>query len=93
MNVTEVASMFPEWVYADCPAISLRHRDSALARQGELTKPAGALGRLETLAEVQASIEAVTTQGVMDFLGRHPLTDGQVLAALGPLAEDELILA
>src|SRR5258706_3430578 len=53
----EVTSMFAEWVYADCPAISLRHRDSALARQGELTKPAGALGRLETLAVELASLQ------------------------------------
>ena len=49
--------MFPEWVYADCPAISLRHRDTALARQGELTKPAGALGRLETLAVELAALQ------------------------------------
>jgi len=42
--------MLPEWVYRDCPGISLPDRDAALARQAELTKPAGALGRLETLA-------------------------------------------
>src|SRR5579872_6623165 len=42
--------MLPEWVYADCPAVSLPHREAALRRQSELTKPAGALGRLETLA-------------------------------------------
>src|SRR5258706_15402447 len=49
--------MFPEWVYADCPAISVRHRDCALARQGELTKPAGALGRLETVAVELAALQ------------------------------------
>ena len=49
--------MFPEWVYADCPAISPRHRDTALARQGELTKPAGALGRLEALAVELAALQ------------------------------------
>ena len=49
--------MLPKWVYADCPAISLRHRDSALARQGELTKPAGALGRLEILAVELAALQ------------------------------------
>ena len=49
--------MFPEWVYADCPAISVRHRDCALARQGELTKPAGALGRLETLSVELAALQ------------------------------------
>jgi predicted Zn-dependent peptidase len=67
--------------------------ESARARMMGLAESWLSRGRLETLAEVQASIEAVTTQGVMDFLGRHPLTDGHVLAALGPLAEDELILA
>jgi len=49
--------MFPEWVYAECPAISLRHRDAALARQGELTKPAGSLGRLEALAVDLAALQ------------------------------------
>jgi nicotinate-nucleotide--dimethylbenzimidazole phosphoribosyltransferase len=49
--------MFPEWVYAGCPAISLRHRDAALARQRELTKPAGALGRLEALAVELAALQ------------------------------------
>jgi nicotinate-nucleotide--dimethylbenzimidazole phosphoribosyltransferase len=49
--------MLPEWVYRDCPAISLRHRDAALVRQSELTKPAGALGRLETLAVELAALQ------------------------------------
>src|SRR5258708_15060835 len=34
--------------------MSVRHRGCAVARQGELTKPAGALGRLETVAVVAA---------------------------------------
>ena len=42
--------MFPEWVYQQCPEISAVHRDAALARQAQLTKPAGSLGRLEQLA-------------------------------------------
>jgi nicotinate-nucleotide--dimethylbenzimidazole phosphoribosyltransferase len=49
--------MLPEWVHDDCPAISLSHRDAALARQGELTKPPGALGRLETLAVELAALQ------------------------------------
>ena len=49
--------MLPEWVHHDCPAISLSHRDAALARQGELTKPPGALGRLETLAVELAALQ------------------------------------
>jgi len=49
--------MLPDWVNVDCPAISLRHRDAALLRQSELTKPAGALGRLETLAVELAALQ------------------------------------
>jgi len=49
--------MLPEWVHDDCPAISLSHRDAALARQSELTKPPGALGRLETLAVELAALQ------------------------------------
>ena len=49
--------MLPEWVHHDCPAISLSHRDAALFRQSELTKPPGALGRLETLAVELAALQ------------------------------------
>jgi nicotinate-nucleotide--dimethylbenzimidazole phosphoribosyltransferase len=42
--------MLPDWAYQECPAISTAHREAARVRQGELTKPAGALGRLEALA-------------------------------------------
>ncbi|MBA7464903.1 Nicotinate-nucleotide--dimethylbenzimidazole phosphoribosyltransferase [subsurface metagenome] len=42
--------MLPEWVYQECPGISAVHRAAALARQAQLTKPAGALGRLEQVA-------------------------------------------
>lgn len=42
--------MLPDWVYQECPAISSAHREAARVRQSELTKPAGALGRLEALA-------------------------------------------
>jgi nicotinate-nucleotide--dimethylbenzimidazole phosphoribosyltransferase len=49
--------MLPEWVHHDCPAISLSHRDAALLRQSELTKPPGALGRLETLAVELAALQ------------------------------------
>jgi len=49
--------MLPEWVYQECPGISLAHRDAANVRQSELTKPAGALGRLEGLAIELASLQ------------------------------------
>src|SRR5215469_12958963 len=49
--------MLPEWVTQPCPAASAVHRDAATARQAELTKPAGALGRLETLAIELAGLQ------------------------------------
>jgi nicotinate-nucleotide--dimethylbenzimidazole phosphoribosyltransferase len=49
--------MLPEWIYRDCPGPSTPHRDAALKRQAELTKPAGALGRLETLAVQLAGLQ------------------------------------
>jgi len=49
--------MLPKWVTEPCPAISAAHRDAATARQAELTKPAGALGRLETLAIELAGLQ------------------------------------
>src|ERR1700761_527889 len=42
--------MLPDWITQPCPAVSATHRDAAAARQSQLTKPTGALGRLETLA-------------------------------------------
>ena len=49
--------MLPEWVHQSCPATSAVHRDAAAARQGQLTKPTGALGRLETLAIELAGLQ------------------------------------
>jgi nicotinate-nucleotide--dimethylbenzimidazole phosphoribosyltransferase len=49
--------MLPDWAYQQCPAISAMHRDAARARQDQLTKPTGALGRLEGLAIELASLQ------------------------------------
>jgi nicotinate-nucleotide--dimethylbenzimidazole phosphoribosyltransferase len=49
--------MLPDWVSQECPAISEVHRKAAAARQGQLTKPTGALGRLETLAIELAGLQ------------------------------------
>jgi nicotinate-nucleotide--dimethylbenzimidazole phosphoribosyltransferase len=49
--------MLPEWVHQECPHISVAHRDAAFVRQCELTKPAGALGRLEVLAIELAGLQ------------------------------------
>jgi nicotinate-nucleotide--dimethylbenzimidazole phosphoribosyltransferase len=62
--------MLPDWVNVDCPPISLRHRDAALLRQSELTKPAGALGRLETLAVELAALQHTDRPSA----GRVPIT-------------------
>ncbi|GAA0000117.1 hypothetical protein BRDID11002_01170 [Bradyrhizobium diazoefficiens] len=50
--------MLPEWVYHKCPEISAVHRDAAIVRQAQLTKPTGALGRLEQLAIELAGLQA-----------------------------------
>ena len=49
--------MLPDWVYQQCPAISAMHREAARARQDQLTKPTGALGRLEGLAIELAGLQ------------------------------------
>jgi nicotinate-nucleotide--dimethylbenzimidazole phosphoribosyltransferase len=49
--------MLPEWVYQKCPGISAVHREAAIARQAQLTKPTGALGRLEELAIELAGLQ------------------------------------
>ena len=50
-------SILPPWVYQQCPAVSAAHREAARARQDQLTKPTGALGRLEVLATELASLQ------------------------------------
>lgn len=68
--------MLPEWVYQECPAISTAHRDAALARQAQLTKPAGSLGRLEQLAADLAGLQQTerpraTRVPIIIFAGDH----------------------
>lgn len=50
--------MLPEWVYKKCAEISAVHREAAVQRQTQLTKPTGALGRLEQLAIELAGLQA-----------------------------------
>jgi nicotinate-nucleotide--dimethylbenzimidazole phosphoribosyltransferase len=49
--------MLADWVIQECPAVSTVHREMAMMRQGQLTKPTGALGRLETLAIELAGLQ------------------------------------
>jgi nicotinate-nucleotide--dimethylbenzimidazole phosphoribosyltransferase len=60
----------------DCAVPSQTHRDAALARQQQLTKPPGALGRLEAVAVELAALQATETPGadrvpVVLFAGDH----------------------
>lgn len=43
------------------PSPSQTHRETALSRQGQLTKPAGSLGRLEALAVDLAALQHTDT--------------------------------
>ena len=49
--------MTDTWYTQPCAPPSSEHRQRALARQAQLTKPEGALGRLETLAVELASLQ------------------------------------
>lgn len=68
--------MFSEWVYHKCPEVSAAHRDMALARQAQLTKPAGSLGLLEQLACELAGLQQTeqpraTRVPIVVFAGDH----------------------
>jgi nicotinate-nucleotide--dimethylbenzimidazole phosphoribosyltransferase len=68
--------MLPEWVYQECPGISVAHRDAAFVRQCELTKPVGALGRLEVLAIELAGVQhtdrpKANSAPIIIFAGDH----------------------
>ncbi|CCD85312.1 Nicotinate-nucleotide--dimethylbenzimidazole phosphoribosyltransferase [Bradyrhizobium sp. ORS 285] len=68
--------MLPDWINSECPAPSEAHRKAALARQAQLTKPLGALGRLEEVAVELAALQAVERPGadrvpVVLFAGDH----------------------
>jgi nicotinate-nucleotide--dimethylbenzimidazole phosphoribosyltransferase len=71
--------MLPEWVYQECPRVSAAHRDAATARQNQLTKPTGALGRLETLAIELAGLQHAERPRadrvpIIVFAGDHGIT-------------------
>ncbi len=68
--------MTDAWFTRACPAPSQPHRQHAIARQRQLTKPEGALGRLETLAIELAALQGreqpqATRVPVLVFAGDH----------------------
>ncbi|CCE05307.1 Nicotinate-nucleotide--dimethylbenzimidazole phosphoribosyltransferase (anaerobic pathway of cobalamin biosynthesis, cobT) [Bradyrhizobium sp. STM 3843] len=71
--------MLPDWMNVRCPAPSERHREAALARQSQLTKPLGSLGRLEEVAVQLAALQATDRPGadrvpIILFAGDHGIT-------------------
>ncbi|MBZ0208595.1 MAG: nicotinate-nucleotide--dimethylbenzimidazole phosphoribosyltransferase [Hyphomicrobium sp.] len=68
-----------DWIKTACPEASAAHRMAAEARQNALTKPAGSLGVLESLAIRLAALQATgrpraTTAPIVLFAGDHGIT-------------------
>lgn len=73
------------WIEAPCSAPSVEHEAAARARQAVLTKPAGSLGVLETLAITLASLQATdrpraAKAPIILFAGDHGVTAQNVSA-------------
>lgn len=71
--------MTAPWTAQPCAPVSSPHRQRAAQRQQELTKPQGALGRLETLAIELAALQArdrpaAERAPVIVFAGDHGVT-------------------
>lgn len=67
------------WIETPCPAPSAAHEEEARARQAVLTKPAGSLGTLETLAITLAGLQATDRPRaahapIVLFAGDHGVT-------------------
>ena len=68
-----------DWTTAPCCAPSEPHAEDARARQAVLTKPAGSLGRLETLAVELAALQrtdrpSAARAPILIFAGDHGVT-------------------
>jgi len=68
-----------DWLAVPCATPDTGARDRALARQARLTKPAGALGRLETIAIQLAALQStdypdVNTVRIAVFAADHGVT-------------------
>ncbi len=84
-----------EWLRAACPAPSEQHRAGALARQDQLTKPQGSLGRMEALALQLAALQATDRPQAMRapiviFAGDHGVTAQGVSAFPAAVTEQML---
>jgi predicted Zn-dependent peptidase len=65
--------------------------ESTFARMRSLASDWVTEGRLVSVEEEVARIEKVTTEDVMRALKRFPVREKQVLTAMGPLSEQELL--
>ncbi len=66
--------------------------ESTFSRMRALASDWVTEGRLVSLDEEVERVEKVTTEDVMRALRRFPMRDKQVLMALGPLSEEELLV-
>ncbi|MEZ5676820.1 MAG: nicotinate-nucleotide--dimethylbenzimidazole phosphoribosyltransferase [Thalassovita sp.] len=83
-------------VLADAPAADLTAREQAQARNGQLTKPPGALGRLEDLAIWYAGWRgtprpALASPQVLIFAGNHGVT-AQGVSAFPAEVTEQMVL-
>jgi len=74
-----------EWLNKPVPALNKEMRESALERQGMLTKPPGSLGRLEEIAVSLAAMQgelkpALDKVRIVVFAGDHGVVDEGVSA-------------
>jgi predicted Zn-dependent peptidase len=65
--------------------------ESTMARMFGLIDSWLSHGRLLTLQEVRESIERVSQKDIQELVHQFPLTENQVLVALGPLQESDLL--
>lgn len=80
--------MFGSWLARPCARPSAAHRESAKDRQSQLTKPAGALGQLETVAIHLAGLQgterpALDQVAALVFAADHGVTARGVSAYPG----------
>jgi nicotinate-nucleotide--dimethylbenzimidazole phosphoribosyltransferase len=73
------------WIATPCPTPSAAHEAAARARQAVLTKPAGSLGVLETLAVTLATLQATerpraAKTPIILFAGDHGVTAQNISA-------------
>jgi predicted Zn-dependent peptidase len=61
--------------------------ESSRARAGGIARDYWMLGRVRSLDEVTAAVNAVSEASIREFYGRHPVTDFSVVT-LGPAKLD-----